>query len=91
MKSIRNCLKSKARKRNSIVSSFRSKPVGPDAEIKSGPKFAQKSKHSSIYMKMNVFKTAQKVSIYLGYLWKKICHQKSPNLVTLARNIFIVG
>ena len=34
-------------------------------------------------MKMYVFKTAQQVNIHLGFFCKKICHQESPNLVTL--------
>ena len=34
-------------------------------------------------MKMDVFKTAQQVNIHLGFFCKKICHQESPNLVTL--------
>ena len=32
---------------------------------------------------MDVFKTAQQVNIHLGFFCKKICHQESPNLVTL--------
>ena len=52
--------------------------VWPDVKIIScpiSPKSCPKSRHTSLTLKVTFFKIAQKVDKYLGYFWKKICHQ----------------
>ena len=60
----------------------------PDVAIKSSQtkfqKLPQKMLHSSVYLKVMIFKMAKKATEYLGYCLKIICCQelwKSPNLV----------
>lgn len=53
--------------------------VWPDAEILSSPKVYKnfpKRNFSSLYIKMYVFKTAQRANIHLGYFFKEMCHQE---------------
>ena len=57
---------------------FRSRLVWPDSEIKSSPKFSkscQKLASADITLKV-IFNSAQKVTVHLGYFWKKICSQE---------------
>ena len=39
---------------------------------------------------MDVFKTAQKVNIHLGYLCKKICHEQLSKIVQSGHNAYDV-
>ena len=53
--------------------------VGPDARIKSWPKFSKsctKSSQSIFTPKVQFFKLARKVAKYLDYFGNKICHQE---------------
>ena len=62
---------------------YLSRAVWPDPEIESSPKNSKscpKRNYTSLCMKMDVFRTAPKVNIHLGYFCKKICHQELPKI-----------
>ena len=59
--------------------------VWPHVDIKSSHFFTKvaQNRHSSLNLKMMLFTPAQNVTIEFSYFFKYICHQKSPNLVSL--------